>query len=426
MSHPNHSRFRLYLSLEIKKYLFSLPKICSGLFLILFLTVSYFLLYQHYSAEQQKQGIIQIGITADPDEPYLDWMIQTIESMKDLKHSCHFEFVSETEGIKRLQAGEYTALFLIPPDYIRSLIDGDEAILRIRFCQGQTTIADFLVKELGNAASQIMLDTQAGIYAMQDIYRENHWQNMSKDEFSLNIRYLQKVLNRREIYCYEEIPATGTIADRTHYFAVAILCFLTALGFTCTAVLHREPYIFAEKLDRSGLRHWQQILAKGTAMILCFGGVYLLLSILLLALSPRISGFNSLFHQNTDSSLYSMLLCGSKLFAIIPVLFVICAYILWIYEISPNNMSSILLLFVSFLCLAYLSGYFYPLSYLPSSIRQFSAYLPTSVILKYSYHILCGTGSLLDLLGTLAYGTILYGTLVCMVHWKRRCLHWQP
>lgn len=423
MSQSSHSRFRLYLSLEIKKYLLAFPKICGGLFLILLITGSYFLLYQLYSTEQQKQRIIQIGITADPEEPYLDWMIQTIENMKDLKHSCHFEFVSETEGMKGLQSGNYTALFLIPPDYIRSLIDGDEAILRIRFRQGQTTIADFLVKELGNAASQIMLDTQAGIYAMQDIYRENHWQDMSKDELSLNIRYLQKVLNRREIYAYEEIPATGTTADQTHYLAVGILCFLTALGFTCTAVLHREPNVFVEKLELWGLRHWQQILAKESAMILCFGGIYLFLSILLTALSPRFSGFNDLLHQNTNSSLHAMLLTSGKLLAIIPVLLVICAYILWIYEISPNNMSSILLLFVSFICLAYLSGYFYPLSYLPDSIRRISTYLPTSVILNYSYHILCGTGRWQDLLEILAYGTILYGTLVCFVCWKRRCFH---
>ena len=425
MSQSTHSRFRLYLLLEIKKYLLSFPRICGGLFLILLLTGSYFLLYQLYSTKQQEHSIIQIGITADPEEPYLDWMIQTIESMEDLKYSCHFEFVSETEGMKRLQSGDYTALFLIPPDYIRSLIAGDEAILRIRFCQGQTTIADFLVKELGNAASQIMLDTQAGIYAMQDIYRENHWQNMSKDEFSLNIRYLQKVLNRREIYAYEEIQATGTTSDRTHYFAVAILCFLTALGFTCTAVLHRESHVFVDKLKLYGLGCWQQILAKEIAMILCFGGIYLFLSFLLAALSPRIPGFHVLMHQSADSDsyLHAVFLTGGKLLAIIPVLFVICAYILWIYEISPNNMSNILLLFVSFIVLAYLSGYFYPLSYLPDSIQQISGYLPTSIILNYSYHILCGTGCWRDLLVILVYGTILYGTLVGFVHWKRRWSH---
>ena len=325
--------------------------------------------------------------------------------------------------MKRLQSGRYTALFLIPPDYIRSLIDGEEAILRIRFCQGQTTIADFLVKELGNAASQIMLDTQAGIYAMQDLYRENHWQNMSKDELSLNIRYLQKVLNRREIFRYEEISAAGAATDRTHYFTVAILCFFTALGFTCTAVLHRESHVFLDKLHHCGLRYWQQILAKETAVFLCFGGIYLFLSILLAALSPQISSMDDLLHQNTDSSLHAMFLTGSKLLAIIPVLFVICTYILWIYEISPNNMSSILLLFVSFICLAYLSGYFYPLCYLPDSIRQISVYLPTSVLLNYSYHILCGRGRWQDLLGVLAYGTILYGTLVGFAHWKGRCFH---
>ncbi len=303
MSRQTRSRFRLYLSLELKKYRYAFPKICGGLILILLLTGSYLLLYQCCSAEHQKQGRIRIGIAADPEEPYLDWIMQTLESMKELKHSCQFQLVSESEGMRHLKAGKYTALFLIPHDYIRSLIAGDEAILRIRFRQGNATVADYLVRELGNAASQIMLDTQAGIYAMQDYYREKGWPGMSEDELSLNIRYLQKVLNRKEIYSFEEIPAAGTLADRTHYFAVAILCLLAALGLVCTTVLHREPEALLLKLQQTGFRNWQRILAKLTAMILCFGSIYLFLSILCTIISPWIPGLNNILHNTASSDL---------------------------------------------------------------------------------------------------------------------------
>lgn len=420
MSQSAHSRFRIYLVLEIKKYCLAFPKIFAGLCLILFLSTSFLLLYQRYLADHQDSHRIQIGICADPDEPYLDWMIQTIENMEDLKYSCQFEFVSEKKGIKRLQDGKYTALFLIPQNYIHSLIEGKEAILRIRFRQGQASVADYLVKELGNAASGIMLDTEAGIYALQDYYQENHWSNMSKDELSLNIRYLQKVLQRKEIYSYEEIPATGTITDRTHYAAVAILCFLSALGITCTALLRREPDALIGRLQQSGLPNWKRILAKETAMLLCFTCLYLTLSLLLAVASPWIPGFREIIPSHGASPLQTLFLTGIKLFTITPVLLVICSCILWVFETVRHNFNSILLLFVSFLCLAYLSGYFYPLSYLPDSIQQISSFLPTRVILNYSYHRLNGNHQWKDLFSIFLVSGILYASLVYFTSKKRR------
>lgn len=420
MSQTTHSRFRYYLCMEIKKYRLALPKLCGGLCLILLLSASFLLLYQRYLTDHQDRHRIQIGICADPDEPYLDWMIQTIENMEDLKYSCQFEFVSEKKGVKRLQDGKYTALFLIPPDYIHSLIEGKEAILRIRFRQGQASIADYLVKELGNAASGIMLDTEAGIYALQDYYRENHWNGMSKDELSLNIRYLQKVLQRKEIYSYEEIPAIGTITDRTHYTAVIILCFMSALGITCTALLRREPDALIVRLQQTGLPNWKRILAKEIAMLLCVACFYLTLSLLLAVASPWIPGFREIIPSHGASPLQTVLLTGVKLFTITPVLLVICSCILWVFETVRHNFNSILLLFVSFLCLAYLSGYFYPLSYLPDSIQKISSFLPTRVILNYSYHRLNGSHQWKDLFPIFLISGILYGSLVYFTNQKRR------
>lgn len=423
MSHTTQSRFRYYLYMEIKKYCLAFPKLCGGLCLILLLSTSFLLLYQRYLADQQNQHRIQIGICADPEEPYLDWMIQTIENMEDLKYSCEFEFVSEKEGIERLQTGRYTALFLIPQNYIHSLIEGKEAILRIRFRQGQASIADYLVKELGNAASGIMVDTEAGIYALQDYYRENHWSGMSKDELSLNIRYLQKVLQRKTIFTSEEISVSGTPSDQTHYMAVAILCFLSALGITSAALLGREPDAFLARLQQSGFPNWKRILAKEIALLLCLACLYLPLSLLLAACSPWIPVFREMISSDGASPVQTIVLTGIKLVSITPVLLVICTAILWVFETVHHNFNSILLLFLSFLCLFYLSGYFYPLSYLPDSIQRISAFLPTKVILNYSCHRINGGHPWKDLLAICLTSGILYTSLVCVTNQTRRGLH---
>lgn len=420
---PIQSRFWLYLLLEIKKYRLAFPKILTGLLLILSLSAGCVLLYRLYSTEHSAQQKIRIGISADPEEPYLDWMIQTLSQMKDLKISCQFEFVAEQEGIQKLQAGYYTALFFIPHNYINSLIEGEEAVLRIRFRQGQTTVADYLVRELGNAASQIILDTQAGIYAMQDYYRENDLPDLTADELSLNVLYLQKVLARKNIYTYEEIPADGSTANPAHYLAVGIICLLTAMEFTCIAVLHRESPLLAEKLYLSGLGEGKRFLAREAALCICFGSIYLFLCLLSAMISPKIPGIHSALHLTESSSLHTALCTGWKLAALLPILAVIGTYILWIYELAADQLSSIILLFVSFICFSYLSGYYFPLSTLPDSIRHLAPCLPTGIILHYSRNILSGTFQWRDLMILLGYWIVLSLALILFTQIKRRRSH---
>ncbi len=411
MTTQKRTRFWLYLCLEHKKYRSALPRILGGFFLILLILTGCIMLYQIYASQQHQKDIIHIGIVAEPDEPYLDWMMKTIENMEGLKDSCQFTSISATDGKKGLQSGEYTALFIIPHNYIHSLIVGEEAILRIQFGQGQSTIASYLVRELASAASQIMLDTQAGIYAMDDYYLEKQFPHRSKDERSLNIRYLQKILQRKQIFTLEEVSG-NTVTDKTHYFAVGILWTLIALGFTCPEVLRSETHVLRDQLYLSGFRDWKRILAKELALLLTFGSVYLILVLLLAISTPWISFLSSALHIPASSGFPVILYAGAKLLALSPVLCVICGWILWIYEVSRDNLSSILLLFVSCIFFSFLSGYFYPLSYLPSGIQHMAAVLPTRVMLTYCYHILNGIWHASDLLALLGYGGVLYGSLI--------------
>lgn len=422
MTPSRHARFWLYLRLEHKKYRSALPRILGGFFVILLLLTGCILLYQQYASQQQQKEVIHIGIVADPEEPYLDWMIKTVENMEGLKRSCQFTSLSAAEGKRGLESGAYTALFLIPHDYIHSLIVGKEAILRIQFGQGQSTIESYLIRDLADAASQIMLDTQAGIYAMDDYYQEKHIPHRSKDERSLNLRYLQKILNRKQIFTLEEVSG-NTVTDPTHYFAVGILWSLIALGFTCPEVLRPEPRSLQDKLYLSGLWDWKRMLAKECALMLTFGSVYLILTCLLVIGTPWIPFLPDALHITASATCSKAFYAGMKLLALLPVLWVICGWILWIYEITKDNISSILLLFVSSVLFSFLSGYFYPLSYLPSVIQHLAPILPTGVMLNYSYHILSGIWHLSDLLALCGYGILLYGSLLVLARYQRSATH---
>lgn len=417
------TRFWLYLRLEIKKLNSALPKFLGGLCVILVILTGCALLYQLYTSNQQQKNVIQIGIVADPEEPYLDWIIQTIENMDSLEYTCKFTEVSESDGILGLQNGKYTALFIVPQDYIHSIILGKEAVLRIRFGHGQSTIASFLVKQLGNAASQILIDTQAGIYAMNDYYKENQLPNRSKDELSLNIRYLQKVLSRGELFTLEEVSGSSVLGDDTHYFAVGIILLFLALGLTCPSILHPEPRTLQDQLYVSGISGWKRMMAKECALILYFGFLYLILGILLTISALFVPALPEIMDITTSSPVTTALDTCGKLFILSPILVVICGWILFIYEAATDSISSLLLLFISMIFLGYVSGYFYPLSYLPDRMQHLASFLPTGVLLNYSYHTLTGEWHFIDFITVIGYGIIIYGLLVILAHTKRRISH---
>lgn len=408
-------RMRIYFELICKTCLHAVPGILAGIFVISLLLGGLFFVYRQNQEHSRASSVLQIGIAAQEQEPYVDWMISAIENMQSLEFNCHFTRLSPESSEEKLHRGELDAIFIIPKNYIASLIQGNENPLIIRFGTSDTTIAGFLVKQIGAAASRLMINTQAGIYTMKEIYQKEHLADASSDELTLNLKYLDTILHRDQLISVEEVTAKSGLNGSSALFSSAILLFLLFCGLVCPDILRPESKSLQEKLFLSGIRSFHQLLLRYLALVLLFSCLYLMLS---LAFSAWISLSGQTFSDPLPQNFRSWLGCFLQLY---PLVFPVCALIQFVYELIQNKIFGVLFLFFLIVIMGYLSGCFYPLSWLPSGVQQFSVFLPVRHMLDFTAGCLSGNWSVSAFFYMTLYGIgLITASLAVRIHSGRR------
>ncbi|MBR1742955.1 MAG: hypothetical protein IJ733_14025, partial [Lachnospiraceae bacterium] len=260
-------RLLQYFLLETKKILLQLPKLLLGSFLLLAVTFFCIFLIRANSAREEKSKPVFIGILAEKEEPFIDWIIKTANNMPDMGYSFHIERIEKKTAENHFFDEDSHVLFIVPKNYISSIIDGKNEHLTIRFSKSQTTIVNTLIKELADAASSYILDTEGAIYSMQDYYKKYHLPNESKDELFLNIKYVQEIIDFTD--AIEAVPP-----DAKRESSVPVVCLSAGivlapliLGLILTPVLTSEGQL-NKQLIRLRLYIRKQIFVKILVFIL--------------------------------------------------------------------------------------------------------------------------------------------------------------
>ncbi|MCI8365314.1 MAG: ABC transporter permease [Eubacterium sp.] len=410
-------RMRIYFELTCKTCFQAVPGILAGVFVISLLLGGLLFVCHQNQENTRASSVLHIGIAAQEQEPYLDWMISAIQNMKSLEFNCQFTKISPETSEEKLLHGKLDAVFIIPKDYIASLIQGSENPLVIRFGTSDTTIAGFFVKQIGEAASRLMINTQAGIYTMKNIYQKEHIAGANSDELSLNLKYLDTILHREKLVSVEEVPARGGLTNSPALLSSGIVLFLLFCGLVCPGILRPESKSLQEKLFRCGIRPFHQVLLRYLALTLLFSCLYLILS---LVFSTWISLSGGTVSDSAPQNYADWLFCFLRLY---PLVFPVCALILFTYGLARNKVFCVLFLFLLIIVLGYLSGCFYPLSWLPQNFHHLSALLPVRHMLDYTGACLAGGWSLSAFLYMNLYSLVLIsGTLAVRIYRRRRTL----
>lgn len=413
----NMKRMRIYFELTCKTCFQAVPGILAGVLVIGLLLGGLLFVCHQNQKDTKASSVLRIGIAAQEQEPYLDWMISAIQNMQSLEFNCQFTKISPGTTEEKLLQGKLDAVFIIPKDYIASLIQGSENPLIIRFGTSDTTIAGFLVRQIGEAASRLMINTQAGIYTMKEIYKKGNISDADSDELSLNLKYLDTILRRDKLISVEEVPVKGAPSSSSVLLSSGVLLLLLFCGLVCPDILRPESRSMQEKLFRCGIRPFHQILLRYLALVLLFSCLYLMLSLIF---SIWISLSGRAFSNLAPQSFTDWLFCFLRLY---PLVFPVCALIQFAYGLVRDKVFGVLFLFFLIVVMGYLSGCFYPLSWLPQRIQQLSAFLPVRHMLDYTSSCLCGNWSLTAFLSMNLYGAgLILGTLAVRIFRGRRQL----
>lgn len=388
--------WKQYTHLETKRMLKGLPLICLGSLILIAVLAGIFTIFQLNSKNTDENNTVTVAVVAEEEEPFVDWMITAISSIENTKYTLSFQRMDEKTANTSLKSGEIEIAFIIPQNYVASIIDGENKHLTIRFGTSQTTIVSFLLRELSHAASSFILDTEAGIYTMQEYYKLHNLPNQSEDELTLNLQYIKEIVSLDKGIRTEEIEMQAFYPLPQQYLISALVLFLFLWGLTCSQMLTAQNQVFQNQLKLEGVGYAKQVFARSFSFFITALANYLLLFVLasLLMAAFSLSSFGTLF-----SSIY-----GLWRFALseIPVLLLSAVFIQMVYEITGDAMGGVLFLFFSVLIMGLCSGCFYPLSYLPQAIQNIAPTLPIYQACHYGLSVLNGSFPLLSLVYLLA------------------------
>lgn len=399
----------LYFRMELKRMFRSFPGIFLGSLLLITLLAGIFWLCHQSTQTPAQKKTVSVGIVAKEGEPFIDWMIETVSQMENTKYSCDFLRLTEKKAKQQMEQGKINIVFLIPENYIFSIIHGENKHITIRFSKGQTTIVSFLLKELCTAASSFILNSEASIYTMQDYYKEHQLPRLSKDELSLNIAYIKEIAKLNDGIRLEEVALPTSYSTSSTYLLSGIVLFFFLWGIAYGNLLTSQNHAFQQKLRLFFLGYPKQILIRNLAFFLIniLGFTVLLILAYLLCRIKAFSLSDTLLSQPGTLWLFGI--------SLLPVLWLATSYIQWVFEVTEDSLGGSVFLFFSILLLALLSGCFYPLEYLPSAVQRLATVLPIYHSTAYGLSCLYCKFSLLDFLWTVGYGIAF---LVSTILWR--------
>lgn len=256
------------------------------------------------------RGVDFHGVTLAVSAPEGDGVPQQLEQfmgdMEDIAQYCRIVSMDEEAALAALERGEVTAVLVLPENFIRGVMWGENPDLRL-IVAGDRPLESLLLLWVGQSACDILSAFQSGVYAVLDLYEEAPPPGLTREDvvFDINLRYISLAMNRTDMFRTEEISATGTLPIPLHY-ALALTSFFALSAAPLFVPVYGGDWLRPQRRLRAAGRgtaagYWSGVLA----------GTVLLLPLLLPALALAGGGISlSLTASALGMALYCSLFCS--------------------------------------------------------------------------------------------------------------------
>ena len=400
-------KFRVYMTLQLKRGIRQLPKVLLftvilGLTAIVLCTV---LLNQNENSE--KKTMLKVGITGDLDDPYLRLGILAIKEFDSSNTYVEFISMSEKKAEEGLRSGYLSGYLSVPENFVDAIMNGGEIELTFVSINSPVGLGPILSNEVVQAASDLVKETMAGIIATQKIAREEKLtDDMGALTEDINIHYVAYVLDRDSLYEVKYTGVNNGLSFGGYYVCGILFLLILLMGITCAPMMVRDNSSLTRLANARGIGVIKQVLSEFAGFVL---SPMIVLSLIMLILFGVADGNTMPIPELNDLDL-------SVVYKMMPVVLLLGAMQMLLYECSTGIIGGVILQFVTTIGLAYISGCFYPPYFFPESVQLIASYLPGGVALGYISGVFNHQGGGLAML--MSYFAVLL-ILVCIVRTLR-------
>lgn len=352
------------------------------------------------SADRQK---VTVSLVGDLTDSYLQWGLFALENLDSMHLAVEFRPMTEEEAIRKLDEGQ--AIAVIPEGLMDSIMRGENRKITYVTAGGSPDLASVLIREVMESMSMLLVETQNAIYGMQRVMGNHGLADRGRTQEAvdeINVRYFDLFLNRTEVYDMEQLGLSDQLSFPGYYLCGILLFFLMLWGIACSPLSVKRDLAFQRLLRAKGQSVFSQVageyLAYAALMVLSFLLVALPLLVAIRHLRLPIPEWNGAGFREQALFLAQAL----------PVIALLSAFQLFLFELVSGVVNGVLMQFLSAICLGYLSGCFYPLSFLPKGVQKISAFLPSGMSLRYLDACLLDEGGGWQQLPGMAFSLLLF------------------
>jgi len=404
MENHNKIDYRMsgkYLGLQLKRVVKVFPVIIlTTMILTLGLGLFVNIIVQLNGQEQSKQKV-SVGVVGDADDSYLGIGIYALQHMDNSRFQVSFSEMEREEAEKSLETGEISAFVVIPEGFVDSVVRGENMQVTYVTATGSRSINSVLMDEIVESVSELITKSQSGIFGMQTaLIEEKETDRFWELTDDLNIYYIQHILNRSDFFEVELLGYSNQLSFFGYYVCSMIMLFLLLWGMNGSYLFIKKDLSLARVLASKRVPAFLQVADEYLAYLvliilslLCVGGTVLIGTELEYIKIPEWEGV-MMYEKWTF------------LLQLLPVAAMIAALQLLLYEFVSGVISGVLLQFLTAICLGYLSGCFYPISFFPERIQQAARLLPTGIGNRYIGLRFMGQSAGIELVALLLYAIV--------------------
>ena len=406
---------RTYFSLQFKRVMKVFPFVLI-VTVVLFAALAVMLsgLMSSFN-NSEKNAVFKVGITGDTDNEMLQMDIVAFQSFDESRFSVEFIEMEQTAADEALQTGGISAYLELPEDFVEKAMRGEMEPMYYVTSAGSNNIVNMFKNEITALVTDVVVSSQQGSFGLQEALDDNEVEgNHGEWVNALAIEYVNLVLKRTEAITVDELGISEGMRTGEYYLCGMTLLFLMLLGLPFVVVYARQDRSLNVLLLSRGVSGMRQLLDEWLSHFLS------LLCLAAVVFVPVLA-----FSATADSATLQMLSASDWLaymLFFIPVLVMVSAFNLFIFEIGGNVVSSALLHFFSVLCMCYVSGCFYPVYTFPRAVQAVERFLPTGVARETLAVALSEGATLKPLIGVAVYAVLFFAVawLVRMYKLRRR------
>lgn len=387
----------IYFKLQLKKAL----KIYPAILLITVITLSAIamtgvvMLKQNKEAEGGKR--LKVGIVGDLEQTHLGIGVEVLENLDSSRFTIEFKTMEEEEAIKALKERTISGYVDIPPDFIRGIVYGENVPAKYVTLDAPDNFGNIVMNEIAVAISDIITESQNGLYSMQSVAYENEKTGVREKTGELNMIYIDQILNRNKSYEHQVLDLTDSLSLGGYYVCGIVLFFLMIWGISCDRLLGSRNLSLSRSLKISGVRVRYQMLCEYASYLVI---TVVTLLIIAVVLGMATVGFDVGIKELDRAGIG---LCVGFVVMMLPVIVMITAMHTAFYELVSGTVSRILVLFLLAVGLGYISGCFYPSYFFPETVQKIASVLPTGVGFTYIKRLMSETLTFWDFMWTVLY-----------------------